>query len=67
MPYFNQYLNINLKFSIINNSLAILIILIFTLGVGILAGSYPAFFISSFEPVKVLHGSLNKGIKKPEK
>jgi len=63
MPYFNQYLNINLKFSIINNSLAILIILIFTLGVGILAGSYPAFFISSFEPVKVLHGSLNKGIK----
>ncbi|MGN6438670.1 MAG: ABC transporter permease [Agriterribacter sp.] len=40
-----------------NTWLAAIAFIVFT---GILAGSYPAFFLSSFQPVKVLKGSFKK-------
>jgi putative ABC transport system permease protein len=63
LPHFNRYLNINLQLQVLNNLPAVSGILFFTLFLGLFAGSYPAFFISSYEPVKVLHGILNKGIQ----
>jgi putative ABC transport system permease protein len=38
-----------------------LFILVFTLFTGIVSGSYPAFYLSGFEPIKVLKGTFRVG------
>jgi len=45
------------------NPLFITITLAFTLVTGLLAGSYPAFYLSAFKPVKVLKGTFKAGKK----
>jgi len=55
LPYFNNLLNITLQIDYKSFSFwAILVgLMIFT---GFMAGSYPALYLSSFEPIKVLKG-----------
>ena len=55
LPYFNNLLNIELTIDYKNGTfwLVLFVLMIFT---GLIAGSYPALYLSSFEPIKVLKG-----------
>ena len=57
LPYFNTLTNkhIGADFLDLNTTLILVGVVLFT---GIFAGSYPAFFLSSFKPVSILKGSL---------
>jgi ABC-type antimicrobial peptide transport system permease subunit len=57
LPFFNQLTGVQLQFSF-SNPLYWLIGVVFILFTGFLAGSYPAFYLSSFQPVKVLKGTF---------
>jgi predicted permease len=61
MPAFNQLADTNLNFSLLD-PVNILILLVVSLITGLLAGSYPAFYLSGFNPLKVLRVA-NSGTK----
>jgi putative ABC transport system permease protein len=63
LPAFNAYLNINLQFHSFRNIPAILLVTAFAVVVGVFSGSYPAYFISKFEPAKILQGIFGQGLK----
>ena len=60
LPYFNQLTEKDMSLQI-SNPYFWLIMIAFTLLTGLLAGSYPAFYLSSFNPVNVLKGNLKLG------
>ena len=60
LPYFNQLAD---REMVINFTSILPIVLTGSVLVGILAGIYPAFFLSAFSPVKVLKGNLSMGMK----
>jgi len=60
LPWFNTVADKNMAI-LWSNPLFWLSGLIFSLITGIIAGSYPAFYLSSFKPVKVLKGTFKAG------
>ncbi|GAA4311254.1 ABC transporter permease [Mucilaginibacter gynuensis] len=58
LPYFNQLANKALSLSAFLDIRTWLAIVGLVLLTGLLAGSYPAFFLTSFKPVSVLKGNL---------
>lgn len=64
LPYFNQLANKNISFDFFLNYKLILAMLLVSFMAGILAGIYPAFFLSSFDTIKVLKGASMQGSQK---
>jgi len=60
LPYFNGLLETRLSLSLLGNWYTIPALLIFTVIIGILAGSYPAFYLSSISPYAVLRSESIK-------
>ena len=63
LPYFNNLLGATLHLSLLKNWYTIPMMILFTVIVGFLAGGYPAFFLSSFNPYEVLKGSMKNSMK----
>ena len=64
LPYFNQLAGKNIQHTVLFQPAILLCLLALMLVVGLLAGSYPAFFLSSFQPIEVLKGKLAGGFKR---
>lgn len=64
MPLFNTISGKSLSLSEVLSSSFLPFFLLLPIVVGIVAGSYPAFFLSSFKPISVLKGKINAGVKR---
>lgn len=63
LPWFNQLSGKQLHLSEQLTPGVSILLIAFAVVAGILAGSYPAFFLSSFQPIKVLKGKLAAGFR----
>ncbi|TWR31367.1 FtsX-like permease family protein [Mucilaginibacter pallidiroseus] len=64
LPYINNLSQRELNLPILTSPGFLFAILMGTIMVGVLSGIYPALFLSSFQPVKVLKGSVDTGKNK---
>jgi putative ABC transport system permease protein len=60
---FSQVLGKQLPFDVLIEPLSMGMLVLFTLGLGVVAGSYPALYLSGFKPAEVLKGRLKTGGK----
>lgn len=58
MPYFNQLAGKQLHILYFGNISTVAMLLLFTIVVGLMSGTYPAFFLSSFKMIPSLKGQL---------
>jgi putative ABC transport system permease protein len=58
LPWFSDLLGVSLNLSLLSSWFTIPALVIFAILVGLFAGSYPAFYLSSFNPYEVLKGAV---------
>jgi putative ABC transport system permease protein len=63
LPYFNQLSGKDMTLNLFLRPWLLPAVVLLMMVVGLIAGSYPAFYLSSFKPVQVLKGKLAKGFK----
>lgn len=61
LPFFSGLAERQLEIKYFSSVFLVPLLLGFAVLVGLLAGSYPAFFLSSFQPVRTIKGSADKG------
>ncbi|MCP4723403.1 MAG: FtsX-like permease family protein [bacterium] len=61
LPFFNNLTETYFEISDLLTFTMVPILILVAITVGLLAGSYPAFFLSAFKPVSVLKGKIYKG------
>ncbi len=61
LPYFNQLAGKSISPEVLFTWPVISAIVMLLISVGILAGSYPAFYLTSFQPTEVLKGKVRQG------
>lgn len=64
IPYFNEISNKSLTIQSLLSFRILPILVALPVVVGLVAGSYPAFYLSSFKPIQVLKGNMNTGFKR---
>jgi len=63
LPYFNQLSGKEIQLGLFTRTWLLPSLLFLVLIIGLLAGSYPAFYLSSFKPISVLKGKLTTTFK----
>jgi putative ABC transport system permease protein len=64
LPYFNSLIGQTIDASLLRSPSVILMLIVLVLVVGLLSGSYPAFYLSAFRPALVLKGGKGTSVKK---
>ncbi|HMQ01209.1 MAG TPA: ABC transporter permease, partial [Cyclobacteriaceae bacterium] len=63
LPYFNTLSGKELSYGVMASPASLLGIIALIVFVGLIAGSYPAFYLTSFNTVEVLKGKVRSGVK----
>jgi len=64
LPYLNGLALKNLSFSVSEHPFLFPTLIAFAIIIGLLAGSYPAWYLSAFRPIQVLKGTIAGGFKR---
>ncbi len=63
LPLFNNLVHKKIDFNVLSSVPFVLFILILPILVGLIAGSYPAFYLSKFMPGEIIKGRISRGSK----
>lgn len=64
LPWFNNLTEWSVEVDYLDNHLYQTAVIVVVLVVGLFAGAYPAFFLSSFQPARVLKGDRSSGMSR---
>ncbi|PZR02593.1 MAG: cell division protein FtsX, partial [Flavobacterium psychrophilum] len=63
LPYFNQLAGKNISPEVLTKPGMLSAIFMLAIFIGLISGSYPAFFLSAFKPIQVLKGNVSNGFR----